>query len=351
MSRPSGMTQRLHIDSGGRLSGPASISYNNPFPCPNGRAGGMWVPRGIMGVVMHTMVGNLPGTIAAFNDPGFQASAHFGIDQGGHIHQFGPVNGWMAWAEAGGNPNWYSIEHADGGDPDVPLTDAQLTASAQVVEALATFGVFPLQVSDSPGQEGYGVHSMGGTAWGGHSCPDAPPRHIRSGQRAEILRRAAAIRAAAAPPPAGATAVTDGTMSLAAFAASHGSSPAPVLRATAEANASGQFVPALASYVNAVFATDSVPMPDNMVLHYQQKDADGRWHTLSWKTGHAQHPEDPEPLHALAARLGTDSESIVRLTAEHNDGEVFSGAEFSYINGVFARSRVLLPRALTLRLG
>jgi hypothetical protein len=345
------MSQRLNIDSGGRLRGPASISYNSPFPCPNGRQGGMSVPKGIMGVVMHTMVGNLPGTISVFNNPGFQASAHFGIDQNGHIHQFGPVNGWEAWAEVSGNPNWYSIEHADGGNPDVPLTDAQLTASAQVVEALAAFGVFPLQVSDSPAKEGYGIHAMGGAAWGGHTCPDLPPRHVRSGQRAEILRRAAAIRAAGSPPPSGRTAVTDGTTGLAAFAARHGSSPAPVLRATAEAGANSEFAPPLATYINTVFATDSVTMPDNMVLHYQQKDASGHWHTLSWETGHAHHPEDPEPLHTLASRLGTDSESIVRLTAEHNAGGLFTGAEFDYINAVFTRSTVLMPRGLTLLLG
>ncbi|SRR6266567_790583 len=342
------MSQRLHIDSSGRLRGPASISYNSPFPCPNGKEGGMLVPRGIMGVVMHTMVGNLPGTISVFNDPGFQASAHFGIDQNGHIHQFGPVNGWMAWAEVNGNPNWYSIEHADGGNPDIPLTDAQLTASAQVVEALATFGVFPLQVANSPAQEGYGVHFMGGDGWGGHSCPDVPPRNVRSSQRAEILRRAAALRAVPPPPP---TAVTDGTLGLAAFAARHRTSPAPVLRATAEAAANGGFASALATYVNTVFATDNAIMPDNMLLHYQQKDANGHWHTLSWQTGHAQHPEDPESLHALASRLGTDSESIVRLTAEHNDGGHFSGAEFDYINGVFTRSTVLLPAGLTLQFG
>jgi hypothetical protein len=333
------MSQRLHIDSGGQLRGSASISYNSPFPCPNGKDGGMVVPKGIMGVVMHTMVGNLPGTISSFNDPDFQASAHFGIDQKGHIHQFGPVNGWMAWAQADGNPNWYSIEHADGGAPDVPLTDAQLTASAQVVEALATHGAFPLHVSDSPGQEGYGVHFMGGAGWGGHSCPDLPPQRVRSSQRTEILRRAAAIRTGAA--------VTDGTTSLAVFATRHGSSPAPVLRATAEASANGAFVPALASYVNAVFGTDTVAMPDGMVLHYQH----GNGQILSWETGHAFHAEDPQPLHALSTLLGTDSESIVRLTAEHNAGRVFSGTEFSYINGVFSRSKVLLPSRLTLWLG
>jgi hypothetical protein len=89
-------------------------------------------------------------------------------------------------------------------------------------------------------------------------------------------------------------------------------------------------------------------MPDNMVLTYQQKDAAGHWHTLSWKTGQASHPN--ESLHALASRLGTDSESILRLTAEHNDGGLFTSDEFGYINGVFARSTVLLPSGLTLRL-
>src|ERR1700735_4419882 len=106
------MAGRLSVDTSGRLRGPASITYNDPWPCPNGRPG-MVVPKGIMGVLMHTMVGNLPGTITVFNRPSFQASAHFGIDQNGHIHQFGPVNGWMAWAEGAGNPHWYSIEHAD----------------------------------------------------------------------------------------------------------------------------------------------------------------------------------------------------------------------------------------------
>jgi hypothetical protein len=310
-----------------------------------------------MGVVMHTMVGNMPGTISVFNNPGFQASAHFGIDQNGHIHQFGPVNGWIAWAEVDGNANWYSIEHADDGNPDIPLTDAQLTASAQVVEALATFGVFPLQEANDPSQEGYGVHYMGGAGWGGHSCPDLPPSHVRSGQRAEILRRAAAIRAGAhpspAPPPAPpqpSSAVTDGTLSLADFAARHSTHPAPVLRATAESAASGEFVPALATYVNTVFATDRVNMPDGITLHYQEKGPDGKWRDFSWETGHADHPEDPEPLHTLALHLGTDAESIVRLTAEKNNGKVFTGPEFTYIDGVFSRSKVLLPRGLTLEL-
>ena len=146
------MAGRLHV-IGGRLKGPASITYNHPWPCPNGQWG-MRIPHGVRGVVMHTMVGNLPGTISVFNNPGYQASAHFGIDQNGHIHQFGPVNGWVAWAEEAGNENWYSIEHADNGNPNNPLTDAQVTASARVVEALSGFASFPLRVANSTSQRG-----------------------------------------------------------------------------------------------------------------------------------------------------------------------------------------------------
>jgi hypothetical protein len=341
------MAEKLSVDPNGRLEGPASITYNHPWPCVNGERG-MQIPHGVMGVVMHTMVGNLPGTIGVFNKPGFNASAHFGIDQNGHIHQFGPVNGWIAWAEMDGNPNWYSIEHADNGNPDNPLTDAQLTASAQVVEALSRHAAFPLREANAPGGQGYGVHYMGGAAWGGHTCPDSPPRHVRSQQRPEILRRAQAIRDGA--PPSAATVVTDGKLGLEALAAKNGTHPASVLRATATGSTNGQYVTALATYINTVFATDNVNLPDNLVLHYQEKWSGGQWRDYTWQTGQAHHPEDPQPLAALAGHLSIDAESIVRLTAEKNPGEKLTGPEFDYINGVFSRSQVLLPPGLTLHL-
>jgi len=188
---------KLTVEPDGRVTGPAKIEYNDPFPCINGRYGS----EGINGVLMHTMVGNLPGTIAWFNEPQSQASAHFGIGQDGTIHQFGPIgHGWIAWHAAQANATWYGIEHADDGNPNNPLTDAQLTASAQLVECLSAFGGFPLQVSDSPSVKGYGTHSMGGAAWGGHSCPDLPPEHVRSQQRVEIIHRALAIRGEMPPP-------------------------------------------------------------------------------------------------------------------------------------------------------
>jgi len=42
---------------------------------------------------------------------------------------------------------------------------------------------------------------MGGQAWGGHTCPDLPPYHVRSRQRPEIIARAKAVRNPPPPPP------------------------------------------------------------------------------------------------------------------------------------------------------
>jgi hypothetical protein len=189
---------KLKVQDDGRVTGPASIAYNDPFPCVNGS----WGSGAMQGVVMHTMVGNLPSCITVFNDPSYQASAYFGIDQQGNIHQFGPIGkGWIAWAEVAGNLTWYSIEHADDGNPDIPLTAAQIRSSAQLVEMLSSYAGFPLQVTDSVNGRGYGVHFMGGEAWGGHTCPDLPPKHVRSKQRPAIIALAKQIRAGGTPPP------------------------------------------------------------------------------------------------------------------------------------------------------
>lgn len=184
---------KLKVGAGGRLTGPVNISYNSPFPVANGTPGGG--SSSMMGVIMHTMVGDLPSADATFNNPGTQVSAFFGIAQDGAVKQWGPVGfNWAAWAQMDGNAAWYSIEHADHGNPDNPLTDAQITASAQLVECLSAFAGFPLQVTDSPDIPGYGTHAMGGAAFGGHTCPDEPPRHVRSQQRPAIIALAKEIR-------------------------------------------------------------------------------------------------------------------------------------------------------------
>lgn len=169
---------------------------------PSSKCGtGMAVPSGVMGVVMHTMVGWLDGTDSMFTGSGGpQSSAHFGVGQDGRIIQWVNIRGGVAWHAAGGNANWYGIEHEDGGNPKNPLTEAAMNASARIVELLSrdSVGRFKLQVSDSVNTEGYGVHYMGGRAWSPdlHTCPDSVPgQGPRSKQRAEIIKRAQSLRA------------------------------------------------------------------------------------------------------------------------------------------------------------
>jgi len=188
------MAGPLSVGSDGRVTGPAAITYNTPFPCVNGS----WGSGAMTGVIMHTMVGTQAGTISWFNNPQAQASAQFGVGFDGAIHQFGPIGqGWIAWHAGAANATWYGIEHEDGGDPSRPLTDAQLTASAQLTEMLTGYAGIPLQVTNSPSTGGLGTHSMGGSAWGGHACPG----DVRAAQRGEVIRRAQAIRGGGGPVP------------------------------------------------------------------------------------------------------------------------------------------------------
>lgn len=233
---------RLHFDADGKLRGDATISYNDPFPCANGA----WGSGAMNGVLMHTMVANLPSAVSWFNTSASQVSAHFGISQAGEIWQFGPIGkGWVAWHAEAANLTYYGVEHADNGDPDNPLTVAQIAASAQVLEALSAFAGFPLREANAPGEKGYGTHSMGGAAYGGHSCPDLPPEHVRSRQRPAILALAAAIR------DQGATGeyVTTGTESLVEVGKLYKVGTSYLLRLTLQAG--GTFPAPLASYLDA----------------------------------------------------------------------------------------------------
>ncbi|MFI6862651.1 N-acetylmuramoyl-L-alanine amidase [Streptomyces sp. NPDC050421] len=115
------------------------------------------------------MAGSLEGSQAWFDNPTAQASSHFGTGKGGALRQWVDTAD-RAWAQAGGNRTWISVENeGQGGDV---LTDAQLDRNAQVLAwAHKTKGV-PLQLATSPDGRGLGYHAMGGSDWGGHtSCP------------------------------------------------------------------------------------------------------------------------------------------------------------------------------------
>lgn len=249
---------RLSVGRDGRLSGPAHITYNNPFPCVNGKMG---VTGKTRGVVMHTIVGNLSSAIAVFNNPAMQASAHFGIAQDGQIHQFGPVGkGWEAWAQVAGNLEWYSIEHADNGDQHNPLTAAQIVASAQVVECLSHFAGFPLQVTNSTSGTGYGVHNMGGQAWGGHTCPGPGPR---ADQRNQIIALAKSIRVGNMKSPGAKESRVEiqSPQRLAVWCKARNLAPSTVLRMTAANSPGGKFPDDIAAYINAAIEAFDGQLP------------------------------------------------------------------------------------------
>lgn len=149
-------------------------------PVPN-EGGSM---SSIRGVVLHIMEGTLTGTDSWFHNSQAQASSHFGTGKDGRLWQW-VDSSRVAWAEAAGNSAWISIENeGHGGDR---LTDDQLDRCAQVLAwAHTEYGV-PLQSTSSTSGRGLGHHSMGGSAWGGHtSCPGSKI----IAQKAEIVRRA-----------------------------------------------------------------------------------------------------------------------------------------------------------------
>lgn len=151
------------------------------------------------GVVLHVNVsgktsqGTSPDWYAAGGGPD-EVCPNFQVMRDGTIWQLLPMD-VQPWAQADGNFNYAAIE--TGGDPDQPLTDAQLRSCALIVRAYHERMGMPLRVANKPGAKGLGIHSMGGAAWGGHSCPG----DIRAGQRKQILTLAAVTPAPTDPDP------------------------------------------------------------------------------------------------------------------------------------------------------
>ena len=123
-----------------------------------------------------------------FNNPASQASSDFWVRRDGHIEQYCDTGVDYAWAQAGGNPYYASVETE--GHPDTPLTAAQLESVAHIYAwGFAEFG-WPLAVVDSTIAHGLTWHGVGGAAWGGHTgCPG----EIRKAQRPAIIARSREI--------------------------------------------------------------------------------------------------------------------------------------------------------------
>lgn len=316
------MSLRCHFNAEGWLTGPIGISHHMT---PN-RFDSGFAARA-QGVVQHTEDGFEAGTFATFMDPGSQVSAFFSVSEAGDAHQYLPVGrGFVAWAQADGNPGWYSCECEDKRRSRTPMTDAQLTVFAQIYSALAERDGFGYAVTDdTSGGRGLITHGDGGNAWGGH--PDCPGP-VRRAQRPEILARARAVRDGLD------IWICQGAKSLHDLAGDKLGSPVhQVLQLTAEYSVGGLFAPAMASYLNAVFAADTLQVPAGVILCCPDPGG-GITQVTS--------PGD-QTLRALAQAHATQCSSVVRATAEHSPVGTFPAGLGAHLDIVFAASATRIP--------
>ncbi|CAM5654882.1 hypothetical protein GCM10010343_34710 [Streptomyces avidinii] len=134
------------------------------------------------GLILHVQEGE-NSLHERFSDPAVKSSSHFWVSQSGEIEQYVSASD-RAWAQGTGNPLWLSVETS--GFARRPLTAQQVEAVARIY----TWGVaqhgWRLEQASTPLGRGFGIHSMGGRAWGGHSCPGP----LRAAQTGEVLSTA-----------------------------------------------------------------------------------------------------------------------------------------------------------------
>lgn len=108
-------------------------------------------------IVIHIMAGTLKGTDAWFNNPKSQVSSHYGVGEGGEVHQY-VKEGDTAWAngrvssptsklvkkKAGINPNYYTISIENEGKDLSKQPGKQIEALAELVADIAKRNKIPL---------------------------------------------------------------------------------------------------------------------------------------------------------------------------------------------------------------
>lgn len=325
------MSLKCHFDGDGWLQGPISITH---VMTPN-HGTGFGTGRG---VVMHTEAGYEAGTVATFMNPSAQVSAFFSIGQSGACHQYVPVGrGYTAWSQASGNSTFRGIEDEDRTDPAIPLTSAQITTFAQIFEACSAYDGFPLQVTDDVNGHGLICHGDGGASWGGHySCPG----NVRKAQRGAIVALAKEIRGGGGNTPAVSVKVwvAAGQKSLADLCSSElHNGVSTVLRLTAENSPSAIYTPAMATYLNQVFAADKAHIPAGVIVRYPKASATEAFTSRGDQT-----------LQGLANTWHCECSAVVRTTAEGSPGAEFSGAMATYLDQVFSRSSLHVPAGVHL---
>lgn len=138
------------------------------------------------GMVLHIAEGYYEGTIAWQMNPTAQTSSHFIVAKDGRVTQMVDTD-IAAWTQRAGNGYWLSVE-CEGFVPD-ELTDPQMEAIAALFARGAREYGYPMEVTDTPYEEGLGHHSMGaenGVDWGHSACPGEAIK----AQKPQIVARA-----------------------------------------------------------------------------------------------------------------------------------------------------------------
>lgn len=139
-----------------------------------------------LGLILHRQQGN-NSPYGWFSNDKNQVNSHWWVAKDGHIECY-VLPPKPSWAQAAGNATYCSVETE--GYVQEDLTGAQLESLAELYAYGAKNYGWVYEVSNSPGNPGFGWHGMGGVAWGNH--PDCPGEKAKAA-RAGILARARVI--------------------------------------------------------------------------------------------------------------------------------------------------------------
>jgi hypothetical protein len=148
-----------------------------------------------LGLVLHHQGGN-GGLYGWFNNPSAKVSAHFWAGKGGQIEQY-VDSSVVAWHGMSLNSRYVAVE-TEGcapGNPNEPLTEAQINAVARIYAEGARLHGWRNALANADGQAGFGYHRM--------AVSTACPNDARLSKRPEILKRAFGGAATAPPPSSG----------------------------------------------------------------------------------------------------------------------------------------------------
>jgi hypothetical protein len=84
-------------------------------------------------IVCHWMAGTLASADSVFQNTTRQTSAHYGVGQGGNVHQYVKESD-TAWHSRQVNPVSIGIEHEGG--PTIPITDSVYDTSAELIASI-----------------------------------------------------------------------------------------------------------------------------------------------------------------------------------------------------------------------